>query len=303
MDRILFSAPFVTGLESGYVAQAMATDHWQGDGPFTKRASALLEQLTGAPRVLLTTSCTHALELASMLVGLEPGDEVICPTYTFSSGATAITIRGAVPVFVDCDPETMNIDVAKAEAAITPKTKAISVVHYGGVAANLDGLVALSAAHNLPLIEDTAHGLGARYRGQHLGTFGDLAALSFHDTKNFAMGEGGALIINDVDKYAQRAEIIREKGTNRARYWRGEIDKYTWIDQGSSYLPSDILAAVLTAQLERFDVIQGLRQRVWQRYNTELADWAAAQGVEWMQVPPDCEQPAHQRQPNGRRDA
>lgn len=293
VDRILFSTPYLAGLESAYLAQALATDHWQGDGPFTKRATSLLRSLTGAPGVLLTTSCTHALEMASLLIGLAPGDEVICPTFTFSSGPAAIVIRGAVPVFVDSEPVTLNLDASKVEAAITDRTKAISVVHYGGVAADVAALMDICRAHGLALIEDTAHGLGASYRGQHLGTFGDLATLSFHDTKNVAMGEGGALLINDLDTYAGRAEILREKGTNRARYWRGEIDKYTWVDQGSSYLPSDLLAAVLTAQLEAFGEIQNRRHHVWDRYKTGLAEWAEEQGVSLMEVPEHCRHPAH----------
>jgi dTDP-4-amino-4,6-dideoxygalactose transaminase len=290
--RLLFSVPYVTGSESTYVAQAMASDHWQGDGPFTKRAVALLQQLTDARGVILTTSCTHALELAAVLVGLKPGDEVICPSFTFSSTATAIVSRGAVPVFVDIEPRTLNIDPVAAEAAITPRTKAMFILHYGGVAADLDRLLAIADRQGLALVEDNAHGLGARFRGRHLGTFGTLGTQSFHDTKNVAMGEGGALLVQHPELLA-RAEIVRDKGTNRARFWRGEIDKYTWVDEGSSYLPSDILAAVLCAQLEGFDDIQAKRMHVWKRYDTELADWAARSGVDQMYVPPERCQPAH----------
>jgi dTDP-4-amino-4,6-dideoxygalactose transaminase len=290
--RLLFSVPYVTGSESTYVAQAMASDHWQGDGPFTKRAVALLQQLTDARGVILTTSCTHALELAAVLVGLKPGDEVICPSFTFSSTATAIVSRGAVPVFVDIEPRTLNIDPVAAEAAITPRTKAMFILHYGGVAADLDRLLAIADRHGLALVEDNAHGLGASFRGRHLGTFGTLGTQSFHDTKNVAMGEGGALLVQDPELLV-RAEIVRDKGTNRARFWRGEIDKYTWVDEGSSYLPSDILAAVLCAQLEGFDEIQAKRMHVWKRYDTELADWAARSGVDQMYVPPERCQPAH----------
>jgi dTDP-4-amino-4,6-dideoxygalactose transaminase len=290
--RLLFSVPYVTGSESTYVAQAMASDHWQGDGPFTKRAVALLQQLTDARGVILTTSCTHALELAAVLVGLKPGDEVICPSFTFSSTATAIVSRGAVPVFVDIQPRTLNIDPVAAEAAITPRTKAMFILHYGGVAADLDRLLAIADRQGLALVEDNAHGLGARFRGRHLGTFGTLGTQSFHDTKNVAMGEGGALLVQHPELLA-RAEIVRDKGTNRARFWRGEIDKYTWVDEGSSYLPSDILAAVLCAQLEGFDDIQAKRMHVWKRYDTELADWAARSGVDQMYVPPERCQPAH----------
>lgn len=292
MARLLFSVPYVTGSESTYVAEALASDHWQGDGPFTKRAVGLLQKVTGARGVVLTTSCTHALELAALLVGLKPGDEVICPTFTFSSTATAIVSRGAVPVFVDIDPRTLNIDPAAAEAAITARTTAMFILHYGGVAADMDRLMAIADAHGLALVEDNAHGLGASFRGRHLGTFGTMGTQSFHDTKNAAMGEGGALLVQDPELLA-RAEIVRDKGTNRARFWRGEIDKYTWVDEGSSYLPSDILAAVLCAQLERFDDIQTRRMHVWDRYSAELADWACSAGVDRMCIPPECSHPAH----------
>lgn len=292
MARLLFSVPYVTGSESTYVAEALASDHWQGDGPFTKRAVGLLQKVTGARGVVLTTSCTHALELAAVLIGLKPGDEVICPTFTFSSTATAIVSRGAVPVFVDIDPRTLNIDPAAAEAAITARTTAMFILHYGGVAADLDRLMAIADAHGLAVVEDNAHGLGASFRGRHLGTFGTLGTQSFHDTKNVAMGEGGALLVQDPELLA-RAEIVRDKGTNRARFWRGEIDKYTWVDEGSSYLPSDILAAVLCAQLEGFDDIQTRRMHVWDRYSAELADWASSADVDLMWIPPECSHPAH----------
>ena len=292
MARLLFSVPYVTGSESTYVAEALASDHWQGDGPFTKRAVGLLQKVTGARGVVLTTSCTHALELAAVLIGLKPGDEVICPTFTFSSTATAIVSRGAVPVFVDIDPRTLNIDPAAAETAITARTTAMFILHYGGVAADLDRLMAIADAHGLAVVEDNAHGLGASFRGRHLGTFGTLGTQSFHDTKNVAMGEGGALLVQDP-ALLTRAEIVRDKGTNRARFWRGEIDKYTWVDEGSSYLPSDILAAVLCAQLEGFDDIQTRRMHVWDRYSAELADWASSADVDLMWIPPECSHPAH----------
>jgi len=292
VSRLLFSVPYQTGLEANYISEALASDHWQGDGPFTKRAIKLLQNLTGAPGVVLTTSCTHALELGAVLIGLKPGDEVICPSFTFSSTATAIVSRGAVPVFVDIDPRTLNIDPAAAEAAITSNTRAIFILHYGGVAADLDRLLAIAAAHSLAVVEDNAHGLGATFRGRHLGNFGTIGAQSFHDTKNATMGEGGALLLQDPELLA-RAEIVRDKGTNRARFWRGEIDKYTWVDEGSSYLPSDILAAVLCAQLERFDCIQTRRMHVWDRYSVELADWASAMDVDLMWIPPERSHPAH----------
>lgn len=292
MDRVLFTTPYATGLESEYVTQALASGFWQGDGPFTERATQWLEDYTGSHDALLTTSCTHALELAALLLELGPGDEVIVPSFTFSSTATAIAIRGATPVFVDVVPDTLNVDPELVEAAITPATKAVFFVHYGGVAADLDALQDIATRHGLVLVEDNAHSLGAYFRGRHLGTFGTFATQSWHATKNVACGEGGALLINDP-AYIERAEIIREKGTNRSRFLRGQIDKYTWVDQGSSFLPSELLAAVLMAQFEKFDEIQAARHRVWNAYDETLGRWAADQGVETMHVPDDCQHPAH----------
>lgn len=288
----MFSVPFVTGREAEYLTDVIGTDHWHGDGRYTARATALLRDLTGAERLLLTTSCTHALELAALLLELGPGDEVICPAFTFTSTASAIAIRGATPVFVDIDPVTLNLAPEAVEAAVTARTKAVFVVHYAGVGADLDRLVPLCRRLGLALVEDTAHGLDARYRGRPLGTFGEFGTLSFHDTKNVAMGEGGALLINDAS-YADRAEVIREKGTNRSAFLRGAVDKYSWVDQGSSYLPSEILAAVLTAQLEGLPLIQARRHHVWDRYHAELASWAEASGVRRMVVPEHVEHPAH----------
>ncbi len=284
--------PYVTGAERPYVDEVLASDHWHGDGPFTKRAHELLKGLTGAPAVLATTSGTHALELASLLLNLEPGDEVICPTFTFSSTATAIALRGATPVFVDSEPTTMNLDPTCVEAAITDRTRAVYVMHYGGVAVDLDAIGKLCHERGLAMVEDAAHGLGGSYGGQALGTFGQYGALSFHDTKNASMGEGGALLINSPEG-GERAEIIREKGTNRSQFLRGAVDKYTWTDHGSSYLPAELLTAVLCAQLEHFDTMQALRHRVWNTYRSELVDWAAANGVELMHVPTDRQHPAH----------
>lgn len=284
--------PYVTGSEVPYVAEVLASDHWHGDGPFTRRATELLKRLTGAGAVLTTTSGTHALELAAILLEVGPGDEVICPTFTFSSTATAIAIRGAVPVFVDSEPTTMNLDIDQVEAAISPRTKAVFSMHYGGVAVDLDRLVPLCEAHGLAHVEDAAHSLGASYGGQALGTFGAYGALSFHDTKNAAMGEGGALLASRAEG-ALRAEIVREKGTNRSQFLRGVVDKYTWTDQGSSYLPSELLTAVLCAQLEHFDSMQQLRHAVWDTYSRELADWAGRSGVELMSVPERRQHPAH----------
>lgn len=291
-DRIFFSTPYLAGLEGPYVNLALLSTSWHGDGEYTRKATQWLVEKTGAGAALMTTSCTHALELAGILLELGPGDEVICPSFTFSSTAAAIAIRGATPVFVDCLPDTMNIDPAAVEAAITPRTKAVYVMHYGGVAVDLDAIAALAATHGLKVVEDNAHGIGAFFRGQHLGTFGTLGTQSWHDTKNVTSGEGGALLVNDPD-LVQRAEIVREKGTNRARFLRGQIDKYTWVDQGSSYLPSDLLMALLYAQFERFDDIQARRHRVWDRYAADLPSWAQQQGVELMGVPEERIHPAH----------
>lgn len=292
MKRILFSEPYAAGLESQYLGEALASGTWQGDGDFTARATAWLEEYTGAPHALLTTSCTHALELAAMLLRLGPGDEVIVPSFTFTSTATAVATRGAVPVFVDIDPVTLNIDPECVERAITERTRAIFVVHYGGVAADMPALMSIADRHGLQIVEDNAHALGASLDGQHLGTFGALAGQSWHATKNVACGEGGALLINDVS-LRERAEAIREKGTNRAHFLRGAVDKYTWVDQGSSYLPSDLLAAVLCAQFERFDEIQRLRHRVWDRYNNDLEHWSSQYGIGTMNVRPGVAHPAH----------
>ena len=288
----MFSQPFRAGNEQAYVEEALNSTVWHGDGPFTERATRWLVERTGARSALLTTSCTHALELAGMLLDLAPGDEVICPSFTFSSTATAIAIRGAIPVFVDIDPTTLNIDPASAAAAITDRTKAIYIVHYGGVACDLPALQALADRHGLAIVEDNAHSLGAYFNGQHLGTFGTFGTQSWHDTKNVTSGEGGAILIND-DRYAERAEIVREKGTNRSRFLRGQVDKYTWVDHGSSYLPSDLLAALLLAQFERFDDIQARRHAVWDGYHKELGGWASDNGVQMMTVPVGCEHPAH----------
>lgn len=292
MSRILFSEPFRAGREAGLLAEALDSVTWQGDGPFTEKATAWLKDYTGAPEALLTTSCTHALELAAMLLDLGPGDEVIVPSFTFTSTATAVAIRGATPVFVDIEPRSLNIDPALVEAAVTARTRAVFVVHYGGVAADMDALLGIAGRHGLAVVEDNAHALGAYLDGRHLGTFGAFATQSWHATKNVACGEGGALLINDVS-LAPRAEVIREKGTNRSHFLRGAVDKYTWVDQGSSYLPSDLLAALLYAQFSQFEQIQRRRHRVWDRYAADLADWAGQHGVELMSPPPGRSHPAH----------
>ncbi len=290
--QIMFSKPYRTGHEESYLADVLKSTVWHGDGEFTTRATTWLTDFTGAPSALLTTSGTHALELAAVVLDLGPGDEVIVPTFTFPSTATAVALRGATPVFVDVVPETMNLDVAAAAAAITERTRAIFVVHYGGVAVDLDRLTELAATHDLAIVEDNAHGLGGYFDGRHLGTFGTFGAQSWHDTKNFTCGEGGALLVNDPDQL-QRAEIVREKGTNRSQFLRGQVDKYTWVDQGSSFLPSELQAAVLMAQFDSYAEIQQKRHAVWNAYATELPAWAADHGITLMTVPERREHPAH----------
>lgn len=289
---IPFNKASFVGNEQAYIAQAIANRHISGDGPFTKRTQALLEGELGAPQVLLTTSCTHALEMTALLLDLEPGDEVIVPAFTFVSTVNAFALRRAIPVFVDVRPDTLNIDEQLIEGAITDRTKAIVVVHYAGVACEMEPIVEIARRRGLVLIEDNAHGLFATYRGKQLGTFGALATQSFHETKNFTCGEGGALVVNDA-RYMERAEIIREKGTNRARFFRGAVDKYTWVDLGSSYVPSDLLAAFLLAQLEQRESIQRARKQIWTRYHEGLRDWAAESGITLPHVPADREQSYH----------
>jgi dTDP-4-amino-4,6-dideoxygalactose transaminase len=289
---IPFNKPAMTGRELEYMQQALANGHISGDGAFSRRCHEALQAESGAARVLLTTSCTHALEMAALLLDLRPGDEVICPAFTFVSTVNAVALRGARPVFVDIRADTLNLDERLVEAAITPRTRAILVVHYAGVACEMDAIVALARRHGLAVVEDNAHGLFGRYRGRPLGSFGALSTLSFHETKNLTCGEGGALVINDPGM-VERAEILREKGTNRARFFRGQVDKYTWVDVGSSYLPSDLLAAYLWAQLEAKGRIQARRQAIWARYAAALAPWAAAAGVRLPVVPAHCEHPAH----------
>jgi dTDP-4-amino-4,6-dideoxygalactose transaminase len=289
---IPFNRPYLTGGEDAYIAQALGSGHLSGDGAFTKRATAELTSLMGAPAALLTTSCTHALEMAAILLDLRPGDEVIVPSFTFCSTVNAFCLRGATAVFVDCRPDTLNLDERLIEEAVTERTKAIVVVHYAGVAAEMDTINEIATRHGLVVIEDNAHGLGATYRGRGLGRLGAMATQSFHETKNVQCGEGGAVVFTD-ERFVERAEIIREKGTNRSLFFRGMVDKYRWIDIGSSYLPSEILAAMLTAQLEGFADIQRRRMAIWQTYDHELADWAHSQGVVQPTVPGDREQPAH----------
>lgn len=281
-----------TGKEFTYIQQAIDEMHISGNGRFTKLCHALLEEVLGAPKVLLTTSCTDALEMAALLLDIQPGDEVILPSFTFVSTASAFALRGARPVFIDIRPDTLNLDETLLEALITPRTKAILPVHYAGVGCEMDAILEIARRHGVPVVEDNAHGLLGKYKGRNLGTMGCLATQSFHETKNFTCGEGGALVINDV-RYSERAEIIRDKGTNRSRFVRGQVDKYTWVGLGSSYLPSDILAAILYAQLEARETIQAQRRHIWERYNMRLKDWAGSYGVGMPVVPAHCQQSFH----------
>jgi dTDP-4-amino-4,6-dideoxygalactose transaminase len=289
---IPFNRPTRLAAGAELAAQAVRSGKIAGDGPFGKRAEQLLERALGAPRVLLTTSCTHALEMTGLLLDLAPGDEVIVPSFTFVSTVNAFVLRGARPVFADIRPDTCNLDEAHVARLLSPRTRAIVPVHYAGVACEMDALTALAAAHGAVVIEDNAHGLFGSYRGRPLGTLGALATQSFHETKNFTAGEGGALVINDA-RFVERAEIIREKGTDRSRFFRGQVDKYTWQEVGSSYIVSDILAALLVSQLEARDEIQARRAAIWARYAAELADWAAAHDVRLPVVPDHCAQAFH----------
>lgn len=290
--RIPFNKASPAGQELAYIAEAVASGHIAGDGSFTRKCRELLEAQLSVPKALITTSCTHALEMSALLIECQPGDEVIFPSFTFVSTVNAFVLRGVRPVFADVRPDTLNLDETQIENLITPFTKAIVPVHYAGVACEMDAILEIASRHGLPVIEDNAHGLFGRYKGRYLGTLGCLATQSFHETKNFTSGEGGALLINDP-RYIERAEIIREKGTNRSRFLRGQVDKYTWVDVGSSYLPSDILAAFLYAQLESRQQIQGKRRWLWENYNQHLQDWAGENGVRLPVIPGHCEQTYH----------
>ena len=290
---IPFNAPPVVGSELEYMQSAMASGKLCGDGGFTRRCQQWMEQHFGSKKVLLTPSCTASLEMAALLIDIQPGDEVIMPSYTFVSTANAFVLRGAVIVFVDVRPDTLNIDETLIEAAITEKTRAIVPVHYAGVACEMDSIMALAAKHQLFVIEDAAQGVMSQYKGRALGTIGHIGCFSFHETKNYtAGGEGGATLINDA-KLVERAEIIREKGTNRSQFFRGQVDKYTWRDIGSSYLMADLQAAYLWAQLEAAERINQQRLRLWQRYYDALQPLAAAGRIELPVVPENCRHNAH----------
>jgi dTDP-4-amino-4,6-dideoxygalactose transaminase len=285
MSDLRFNWPTITGRERERLLEAMAGPSLSGDGPWTRRAVELLGTITGSQRVLLTSSCTHALELAALVLDLEPGDEVIMPSYTFVSTANAFVLRGAVPVFVDIEPATMNIDAERIEAAITPRTRVIAVVHYAGVACAMDEIGRMAERHGLVVVEDAAQAVGASYRGRHLGTLGALGTFSFHDTKNLtAGGEGGALLVND-ERYWDRARIIREKGTNRSHFLDGLVDKYSWIDVGSSYLMADLNAAFLSAQLEAIDDVTAKRLEAWRLYRQLLEPLVRSGTLEVGAVP------------------
>jgi len=290
--RIPFNKPPFLGHELDYVNDSIANDHISGDGRYSRRCHAFLEEKLGLRKALLTTSCTHALEMCALLLDIKPGDEIIVPAFTFVSSVNAFVLRGGKPVFADIRPDTLNLDERVLPELINEKTRAIVLVHYAGVACEMDAIMRLARERNIAVVEDNAHGLFARYKGKNLGTFGELATLSFHETKNFTCGEGGALLVNDGG-LVDRAEIIREKGTNRSHFFRGQVDKYTWVDVGSSYLPSDMLAAYLFAQFESAAEIQARRQEIWLRYDERLLEWGTANGVQTPTVPDHVEQSYH----------
>jgi dTDP-4-amino-4,6-dideoxygalactose transaminase len=291
MRHIPFNSPALVGGELSHIQSSLECMHISGCGQFTAKSEQTLSQAMGG-KFLLVTSCTHALEMVAILLGIGPGDEVIVPAFTFVSTANAFVLRGARPVFCDIRPDTLNLDEAKLEELITPMTRAIVPVHYAGVGCEMDAILEIAGRHGVPVVEDNAHGLFGKYRGRWLGSFGCLATQSFHETKNITCGEGGALLINE-ERFIERAEIIREKGTNRSRFFRGQVDKYSWVDLGSSYVMSDVLAAFLYGQLEKWREIQAKRRAIWERYDAELADWAAANGVRRPVVPEHCEQAWH----------
>lgn len=290
--KIPFNLPAKIKEEFKNISIVLEKGHLAGDGEYTKKCNSILENTLGVQKVLLTTSCTHALEMAAMLLDIQPGDEVIIPSFTFVSTVNAFVLRGAIPAFIDIRLDTLNFDERQLEDKITTKTKAIVVVHYAGVGCEMDTINAIAEKHNLRVVEDNAHGLFGKYKEQNLGTFGALATQSFHETKNISCGEGGALLINDPS-LNERAEILREKGTNRSRFFRGQVDKYTWIDIGSSYLPSEVLAAILYSQLEARMKIQEKRKQIWELYSTSLSSWAEKHNVRLPIIPAHCGQSFH----------
>lgn len=290
--KIDFNRPYATGKEFEYIQTALKTAHLSGNGQFTKKCHAWLEQKLGTRKALLTHSCTAALEMAAILADIGPGDEVIMPSFTFVSTANAFVLRGGVPVFVDIRPDTLNLDETRIEAAITPRTRAIAVVHYAGVSCEMDAILDIARRHKLLVIEDAAQGILSSYKGKALGSIGHLGVLSFHETKNVVSGEGGALLVND-ERLMERAEIIWEKGTNRSQFFRGQVDKYTWVDIGSSFLPSEIMAAFLWAQLEEVESITARRIAIWERYQQKLAPGQASGALRGPVIPPGCTNNAH----------
>ncbi|MBM3138044.1 MAG: dTDP-4-amino-4,6-dideoxygalactose transaminase [Chloroflexi bacterium] len=291
-NLIDFNRPYIASKQFDYVREAIQSGHISGDGQFTRKCHAWLEDHLGVKKALLTTNCTHALEMSALLLDLKPGDEVITPSFTFVSTVNAFILRGAKPVFADIRTDTLNIDEEQIEALVNERTRAIFVVHYAGVGCEMDKILEVASRLNLQVVEDNAHGLFGKYRGKMLGTFGSMACQSFHETKNISSGEGGALLINDA-KLMERAEIIREKGTDRSRFFRGQVDKYSWVDLGSSYLPSEIIAAVLFSQLEEAEKIQERRRKIWETYDQSLSEWAAENDIKLPTVPEYCEQSYH----------
>jgi len=290
--KIPFNRPGFQGQELTYITQAIEQGHISGNGPFAKRCEDFFEKRLSIPQAILVASCTDALEMSALLLDIQPGDEIIVPSFTFVSTLNAFVLFGAKPVYVDIRPDTLNMDESQLESLITDKTKAIIPVHYAGVACEMDVIMDIAERHGVPVVEDNAHGFLGKYKGKYLGTFGALATQSFHETKNVTSGEGGALIVND-ESMVERAEIIRDKGTNRSRFFRGQVDKYTWVDLGSSYSPSELVAAFLYAQLENVDRIQESRKAIWDRYNRELKEWAGAHEVRLPIVPEQCNQAYH----------
>jgi len=291
-SSVPFNRSSLLGKELEYIFRTITIGQIAGDQVYSKKCQALLEQTLGVPKALVTTSCTHALEMAALLLNIESGDEVIVPSFTFVSTANAFALRGAKIVFADIRPDTLNLDETRLEPLIAPRTRAILPVHYAGVGCEMDVILEIAQGHNVAVVEDNAHGLFGKYKGRWLGTFGALATQSFHETKNLTCGEGGALVINDP-KLIERAEIIREKGTNRSRFFRGQVDKYTWVDIGSSYVMSDVLAAFLFGQLEVWPTIQARRKRIWEYYDRHLRARAEKQGIRCPVVPAHCEQAFH----------